>query len=351
MESSDQKRSQANGRSFVLRAMLVIFDIIAVNLAYFAALTIRFYVNYEFNEWALVYIPAFIKLAPGYTLFCLVVFGVFKLYNSRWRYAGLGDLNRILMASLVTCVGQVLGSLIFTMRMPITYYVIGAVLQFAMVAVSRFSYRITLLEMERARARKRRSGTMVNVMVVGVGETAHTMLRHMERDPESAARPVCLVDFRADGYGSMMEGLPVIGGTEKIRDTIKKYGVECVILADTTMPAQIRQDIRELCKDLEVDVQDYAGYFQESRGTVTLRGLMGYAKGPLEIVLNGVHQKFENGEQAALFLTERYVVTSVSAKDGYLVVELKKDALLPNDVKEDWVQSYEKESGEDISFF
>ena len=104
MGSSDQKRSQANGRSFILKAMLVIFDIIAVNLAYFAALVIRFYVNYEFNEWALVYIPAFIKLAPGYTLFCLVVFGVFKLYNSRWRYAGLGDLNRILMASLVTCV-------------------------------------------------------------------------------------------------------------------------------------------------------------------------------------------------------------------------------------------------------
>ena len=65
MGSSDQKRSQANGRSFILKAMLVIFDIIAVNLAYFAALAIRFYVNYEFNEWALVYIPAFIKLAPG----------------------------------------------------------------------------------------------------------------------------------------------------------------------------------------------------------------------------------------------------------------------------------------------
>ena len=33
MGSSDQKRSQANGRSFILKAMLVIFDIIAENLA------------------------------------------------------------------------------------------------------------------------------------------------------------------------------------------------------------------------------------------------------------------------------------------------------------------------------
>ena len=34
-----------------------------------------------------------------------------------------------------------------------------------------------------------------------------------------------------------------------------------------------------------------------------------------------------------------------------LVVELQKDILVPNDVKEEWVQTYEKETGEDISFF
>ena len=33
------------------------------------------------------------------------------------------------------------------------------------------------------------------------------------------------------------------------------------------------------------------------------------------------------------------------------MVELQKDILVPNDLKEDWVRSYEKESGEDISFF
>lgn len=351
MESSDKKKGRFNGRSFVLKAMLVIYDIVAVNLAYFAALVIRFYVNSEFNSWGLKYIPPFLKFAPGYTLFCLAVFAVFRLYNSRWRYAGLGDLNRILRACMVTCVGQVLGSVLFTMRMPITYYAIGAVLQFAMIAISRFAYRITLLEMERMRARKRRNGTMVNVMVVGVGETAHTMLRHMERDPESATRPVCMVDFRADGYGNIMEGLPVIDGTEKIRDAIKKYSVECVILADTTMPTQTRCFIRDLCGELNVDVQDYAGYLQDARGVVTLRGLMEYTKGPLEVVIHGVHQQFENGEQAALSLTEKYIITSISAKEDRLVVELQRDALVPNDIKEEWVQSYEQESGEDISFF
>ena len=44
-------------------------------------------------------------------------------------------------------------------------------------------------------------------------------------------------------------------------------------------------------------------------------------------------------------------ILSVSAKGSRLVVELQKDVLVPNDVKEDWVRSYEQESGEDISFF
>ena len=351
MEASEKKKTQINGRSVILRAAMVIYDIVAVNLAYFIALLVRFYVNFEFNEWAVKYVPAFLEFAPWYTAFCVIVFAAFKLYNSRWRYAGLADLNRILLACLVTCVGQVVGSLMITMRMPVTYYVIGAVLQFVLITISRFAYRIVMLEMERARAKKRGGESAVNVMVVGVGETAHLMLRHMERDTESAARPVCMVDFRADGYGNVMEGLPVIGGVEEIPGAVKKYGVECVILADTTMPANVRKSVRELCKGLGVEVQDYAGYFQENRGSVTLRGLMEYAKGPVELVINGVHQKFENGEQAVLFITGKYIITSVSATENRLVVELQKDVLVPNDVKEDWVRSYEQTSGEDISFF
>ena len=50
-------------------------------------------------------------------------------------------------------------------------------------------------------------------------------------------------------------------------------------------------------------------------------------------------------------VTGKYVVKSVAAHENRLVVELQKDILVPNDVKEEWVQTYEKETGEDISFF
>ena len=338
-------------RAIALRLVMVLFDVVVVNLAYFLALVIRFYVHFEFNDQALRYIPAFVKFAPFYTICSLVIFYCFKLYNNRWKYAGLSDMNRIVCANLLTFVVQVVGSSMFVMRMPASYYLIGGLLQFAAIGISRFSYRLFFLEMERARSMKKKDVPTVNVMVVGVGETSHMVLKRLERSPESAAKPVCILDFRSNNKGDVMQGLPVIGGVEKIEDTIKKYAVECVILADTTMPPNIRKQVRDVCARLDVQVREFTDHLQEAHGALSLFNLMEYTKGKVELIIDGEHHSFENGEQAALFSTEKYMVKSVCAQGNRLVVELEKDLIVPNDLHEDWVRSYEQESGENISFF
>ena len=348
MEKSGTK-TRMYARWILLRLALVIFDILAVNIAYISALVVRFYVASEFNMWAVKYIPAFIKFAPFYTVACLAVFFLFKLYNSRWKYAGLNDLNRILLACLVTCAVQVVGTMVFFMRMPVTYYVIGGVIQFALIAASRFSYRFFLIE--RDRMRMHRDKTAINVMVVGIGETGYIILKHMERDPDNAAKAVCLVDYRSNGFGDMQGGIPVVSGIDKIADAAKKYSVESVILADTMMPQNVRKQVRDICKEIGVDVQDFSGYLQDYRGMVSLRNLLEYTSGSVELVFDDQRKTFPDGEQAMQAVTGKYLVSSVSAKADKLEVELQRDVLLRNDVNEEWVQSYEKDTGEDISFF
>ena len=310
-------------KSRMVQLVLVILDMLAVNLAYYFALVIRFYVNNEFNEWAVRYIPAVWKFAPYYTVFCLVVFYKFRLYSRRWQYASMEDMNRIVMANVVTCIGHIVGTLVITMRMPITYYAIGAVLQFALIMASRLSYRLVRLEIARSKARKRGAASLKKVMVIGVGETAHQVLRHMERDLDGTMMPVCLVDFRADGYGSMMGGVPVVGGVDGIPDAVKTYGVEGVILADTAMPGIVRKRVREICDTLKLEVQDYVGYFQESWGSMTLRNLVAYATGEVELVINGVHRRCANGKQASQYITDHHAVKAIYAKNNRLVVELQ----------------------------
>ena len=105
---------------------LVLFDIFAVNFSYYMALVLRFYVNHEFHLAGTLFMPLFLEFAPWYTVCCIIVFWLFKLYNGMWKYAGWNDLNRVVWANAVTFVIQVAGTLLFVRRMPITYYVLGA---------------------------------------------------------------------------------------------------------------------------------------------------------------------------------------------------------------------------------
>lgn len=336
-------------RWFFLRAALVTFDIIAVNAAYFLALLVRFYVNYEFNEWAVKYIPAFWKFAPYYTLCALGVFAVFGLYTSLWKYASLTDMNRIVGASVITCLVHIVGSVLFVRRMPITYYGLGAVFQFALIALSRFSYRLLVIEWDSFV--KRRKKEKVNVMVVGAGESSRMILKHFDRDPDSIVRPVCVIDFSNSEFHGTMAGIQVIRGIENIESAVQKYQVDRVLLADTTMPEEIRRKVREICKKIELSVQDYSEYFQSTPTRIPLRVLMEYVEGPVWIEMDGQKTLYTVPEQALAAVQGKCIVASVGVNDGKLCVGLIRDVLTPNDIQAEWVRDYQTKTGEDISFF
>lgn len=302
---------------------LALADVVSVNLAYLLALFIRFYVNNEFNEWARVYIPAFWKFVPVYTVFCLVVFSCFRLYNRSWRYAGTEDVNWICIANIVTSAGHILGTNLLTMRMPVTYYVLGAIIQLAFTIASRFSYRVVLMEVERSRSRWRNNQPRKKVMVIGVGETAHQVLRHLEQDTNCVLQPVCMVDFNSQNFVALMEGIPVVHGVDAIANAIKSYGVESVILADSTMSGAVRKQVREICDGMNLEVQDYIGYFQESWGAMTINRMVEYASCEVELIINSVHRTFSNGKQAAQYITEQHSLKAIYTSGDRLVIELQ----------------------------
>ena len=95
MKASGKPKRMFDFRGTFICFAFMIFDIFAVNFSYFIALVIRFYFNSEFNSYGLVYIPAFQKIAPWYTVACILIFWIFRLYNIRWKYSGLNDLNRV----------------------------------------------------------------------------------------------------------------------------------------------------------------------------------------------------------------------------------------------------------------
>ena len=336
-------------RWFGIRFIMLIYDIIAVNFSYYIALLIRYYINHELLDKANVYLEAFKQFAPYYTVCCLIVFCCLRLYSGQWKYAGLNDLNRIICASAITAVIQVAGTLVFIRRMTITYYVLGAAIQFILIAASRFSYRI--LSAEKVKMMKGKGHAAINVMIAGIGETSRSVRKKIESSQDNAAHPVCIFAYHGNGNSGMMDGIPVVSGMEKIKDYIKKYHVDCVILADSIMPEKIRKQIKVICNEIDVGVQDFSGYFQNDGGTLTFRRLMEYTVGAVEIVMAGKSKTFASGEQALMTFTEKYDIKSVSAKESRLVIEINRHIAVLNNVDEAWVREFEQETGEPISFF
>ena len=344
-EVRNKKRNHT--RRYAANFLLILFDIIAVNISYYLAILIRFYVANEFHKVAGQYMEAFFKFAPYYTICCIAVFFGFKLYSGIWKYAGINDLNRIFTANALTMLIQIVGSLFFVRRMPLSYYCIGAVIQFCLIMGSRFGYRVLMIESKKIL--KSKNAVSFRAMIVSSGETGRFVLKQLEG--ENLVHPVCILNYKDNGIAGTLNGVPVVSGVNNLQDAIKKYQVNFVIIADTVMSVEVRKQIKEQCQNAEIEVQDFTGYFQNTGSDITLKKLVEYTTGEVELMIDGISQVFADGEQALMSVTGKYTVKAIAAKANKLVIELQKNSVVRNDLNEMWVQKQEQETGEQISFF
>ena len=244
---------------------IVILDILAVNLSYLLALYIRFFVNGEFRVSVGYYVEYFWRIAPIYTVLAIAAFALFKLYGGMWRYAGLNDMNRIISANLVTVVLQVGTSMIVLAllpsaqanRMPYSYYVIGAVIQFILVVLIRFSHKILLAEKAKIASSKIET---VPALVVGSNELGRKVVHHLEDNTVFRA-----VAIAGKDSGRMMDGVPVIG-FDAIEKIVTEKGIKAVFIADKELTKDQRDHIRQAAKDIEIS--DFTGYMSNQTGFI-----------------------------------------------------------------------------------
>ncbi len=260
----DSKKTRFKHWEFVA-FYLVLYDILAVNFAYFMALWLRF--DLKYTSIPADYLAAFLKFAPVYTFFCLAVFFVLRLYKSLWRFAGFSEFNRIFVASVITTVFHCVGITVFFRRMPISYYMMGAVIQFGLITVARFSYRY--ITMQKARRAKEQLA-LHNAMVIGAGAAGQVIIRELKSSTESTAKPVCVIDDNVNKWGRLMEGVPIAGGRDSIMEAVKKYNVDQILFAIPTATAEDRRDILNICQETGCELRTLPGMFQLTNGEVLL---------------------------------------------------------------------------------
>lgn len=306
---------------------IVLLDIIAVNAAYYLALLIRFYVNFEFRPTVAYYLTDWMRFTPWYTIACILIFMAWRLYGGMWVYAGLHDMNRIIMASLCTAAIHVVGTLIFIRRMPITYYVIGAILQFVMITAIRFSYRILLAEKKRMK-----NGDRVPALIIGTGKLGRKVIRHLEEN--TPYRAVAIIGPDA---GRNLDGIPVLP-MASVKAVIEEKKIRAVFIGDRDLSKEDRQQIVSSITDQEL--VDFTGELSNLTGVIPVSSLLTITHGPVTLIIDGEEQRFDSGRKALESLKDSYDAAAISGAR----IELKK-------ADNSWMKEYQEQTGEEVSFF
>ena len=78
-------------------------------------------------------------------------------------------------------------------------------------------------------------------MIVGHGGNVKRVMDYLENDKEHNLHPVCIVDDENGMSGFTMNGVPVIGGPDRIEYGIEKYKVRNVFIANPLLDNEIRK--------------------------------------------------------------------------------------------------------------
>lgn len=282
----------------LITVYLIAYDVVAVSAAHFIALWLRF--DNRYSAIPVSYLASFLRLLPVYTVACVLIFWSLRLYNSIWRFVSFSELTRLTIAAILTCLFQIIFvaacSVWFPeagiVRMPLSYYVFGFIIQFLLTTGIRFSYRFVLL----LRGVGGKAGAvMTRVMLVGAGTAGQLVLRSLNHSKDSRERVYCLIDDNPNKWNRYIDGVLIVGGRDAIMSAVQEWKIEKIIVAIPGATAAQRRDILNICKETECELKNLPDVYRFMTGQdsvvnaladVTMEDLLGRA--PVEVDLDEI---------------------------------------------------------------
>ena len=251
-------------------AVVVITDIIMTALASGLAVLSRW--DFSFANVPLKYLELWHRVLPIQILITIVVYALFKMYRFVWRQISAGDVMEmvgpVVLAYALCVVAEVLIGIDAGYRMPISVVVINFLYQFIFVIGMRSALRF--IGVIQNNINRSRLAPAERIMIIGAGDAANQLLREYQSSDKVAGKVCCLIDDNRVNHGKRLEGVPIIGGRDAIKDAVKKYEITQIIFAIPSASAQQKKEILEICKDTGCQVKSLPGIYQLVNGEVSI---------------------------------------------------------------------------------
>ncbi len=297
-----QKRVM-NTKLMTRRSFLIAYDIMAVCLACIAPLWIRY--EFHYNEIPSYFVNSVWHMMPFSVILTLVVFWVLRLYHSLWAYAGVTEMQNIVVACFVSAALQGVGLAILHDPVPRSYYFIYAFVLMAFTMLSRFSYRFARETRHRVYNKKR---NVISVMIVGAGDAGNTLIKEINSSYHSTMIIKCIIDEDPNKWGRYVQGIKIVGGRDKIVENARLHSIDEIIIAMPSAPRPTIKGLIEVCQETNCKLRTLPGIYQLVNGevdvskirdvdvedllgrdpiTINLDKIMGYVQGKTVLVTGG----------------------------------------------------------------
>lgn len=252
----------------IRRLFLIFCDLVVIILSSGMGLLLRFdlhpsRVDMRFVESVWSYLPINIVTT-------LIVFYLFKLYHSMWRYAGVIEMQNILSACVVSSVLQFLGYYLFDYPVPRSFYFLYGGILFFLTLGSRFAYRF----MRYVLRRSRENNGIRKIMLIGGGNSANAIIKEIRVSEHiHNAMIKCIIDDDPSKQGTYIQGIKVVGTRKDIIDCANLYQITEIIIAMPSVSKKSISEIVNICKETSCELKILPGMYQLMNGEVSINQL------------------------------------------------------------------------------
>ncbi len=254
----------------ILAAFLVAADILMINLAFVLAFALRFEGHIDAGL-AKGYFPVYLSNAITITLIKVVIFYVFGLYKSLWRYASIEEMLQIVTTSFVANTGIVSYMFIMEQRLPRSIYILTFILDILLIGLIRFSFRALRLIKENGVYGLGSKKDVKRVMIIGAGQAGSMVIRELKNHEHLNSKPVAIIDDDDLKQGAKINGVPVLGDRYHIKKIAETRGIDEIIIA---IPSSSKKEIREIveeCSKTRCKLKIVPGIFELIDGKVSIK--------------------------------------------------------------------------------
>ncbi|MEG2957772.1 MAG: nucleoside-diphosphate sugar epimerase/dehydratase [Christensenellaceae bacterium] len=232
-------------KRWVKQVLFVLLDCAALLFAWFMA--VWFYSYLFIGEAPLL--AMIWQGIPVLLIFNIVVFALMGMYKGIWRYASIGTIVKVALASVISVfVDYVYFRAVAGYWQSPAIPVMTFFIMCTLAGFFRFIPRISQYLFSWVRYKKNKDvAALIPTLIVGAGQSTATLLADMMRSKKNKYTILAIVDDDISKQKMILHGIPVVGSCNMIPKIVNQLDIQQVILSIPSASNKEVQRILALC--------------------------------------------------------------------------------------------------------